>query len=133
MRIFFDTNVIIGAYLWKGIARSVFEAVILDYEPIISEDVINEAKRILYTKFEFLNEELEEFETSIREQCTVVATPEHSPSVDVRDPDDAIILAAAESVNADMLITRDKDLLDLADEQTGVRFIIRPEDFPSST
>ncbi len=133
MRIFFDTNAIIGAYLWKGIARSVFETVILDYEPIISEDVINEAKRILYTKFEFLNEELEEFETSIRAQCTVVATPEHPPSVDVRDPDDARILAAAESVNADMLITRDKDLLDLANEPTGVRFIIRPEDFPSST
>ncbi len=29
MRIFFDTNVLIAAYLWKGIARQVFEADIL--------------------------------------------------------------------------------------------------------
>ena len=133
MRIFFDTNAIIGAYLWKGIARRVFETAVLDYEPIISEDVITEAKRILYTKFDFLNEEIDEFEASVRQQCTVVASPGHSPSVDVRDPDDAKILAAAESVNADMLITRDKDLLDLADESAGVRFIIRPEDFPGAS
>ena len=29
MRIFFDTNALIAAYLWKGIARHVFEVAIL--------------------------------------------------------------------------------------------------------
>jgi len=126
MRIFFDTNVLIAAYLWKGVARHVFEVAITDHTPVVSEDVIEEAKRVLSRKFDYLAEELGAFEVSIREQCEVVPTPTRLPEVAVRDSDDAWILAAASA--ADILITRDKDLLDIADAVTVPR-IARPEDF----
>ncbi len=54
MRIFFDTNVLIAAYLWKGVARHVFEVAITDHTPVVSEDVIEEAKRVLSRKFDYL-------------------------------------------------------------------------------
>ena len=45
MRIFFDTNVLLAAYLWAGLALDVFKTATVDHTVLISEDVIEEAKR----------------------------------------------------------------------------------------
>lgn len=46
-----------------------------------------------------------------------------------RDPKDNFLLELAEGAEADYLITRDKDLLDLADQKWQETHIIKPEAF----
>jgi hypothetical protein len=46
-----------------------------------------------------------------------------------RDPEDNFILELAEASQADYIITRDKDLLDLPDKTWKKTQIIKPEDF----
>ncbi len=129
MRIFLDTNVLLAAYLWTGLALEIFKTASVDHTLFISEDVIEEAKRVLARpKFDFLADELAEFETWARRHCVVVPGSSQPPTVEVRDPDDALILAAAQAASVDMLVTRDKDLLDIAGEVT-TPIITRPEEF----
>ena len=47
MRIFLDTNVLLAAYLWTGLAVEVFKTASVDHTLFISEEVIEEAKRVL--------------------------------------------------------------------------------------
>lgn len=126
---FFDTNVLLAAYLWTGLALDIFKTASVDHTLLISEDVIEEAKRVLARRrFDFLADELAEFETWARRHCEVVPGAGRRPTVEVRDPEDALILAAAQTASADMLVTRDQDLLDLAGG-VATPIITRPEDF----
>ncbi|MGH7255725.1 MAG: putative toxin-antitoxin system toxin component, PIN family, partial [Nitrospirales bacterium] len=50
------------------------------------------------------------------ENQTIQATPKTTPSIRIRDADDLIVLASALAAKADVLITGDKDLLDITDQ-----------------
>jgi len=54
--------------------------------------------------------------------------PETGPLVEVRDPDDEVVLASALSAEAEILITGDKDLLDIAGEVESLR-VMTPRAF----
>ena len=54
------------------------------------------------------------------EQQTVQPTPKTVSSIPVRDEDDQWILASALAAKAEVLVTGDKDLLDIAAKITGL-------------
>ena len=56
-----------------------------------------------------------------------VPVPEDVSHLQVRDPDDAVVLASALMARAEVLVTGDKDLLEL-EENPGIR-IMKPRDF----
>ena len=58
---------------------------------------------------------IEEIESELRDQ-TIIPKPLHPAALPVRDPDDRWVLASAIAGQADLLVTGDKDLLDVADQ-----------------
>jgi uncharacterized protein len=60
---------------------------------------------------------IEEIESELRDQ-TIVPKPLHPADLPVRDPDDRWVLASAIAGQADLLVTGDKDLLDIADRSS---------------
>ena len=89
------------------------ELVLSEHELITSEFVIRELRRTLRQKFKVPASTIAAFERLLREQV-LVRQPSRPHSLPVRDPDDRWILASAEAGKVDLLVTGDKDLLDIA-------------------
>ncbi len=82
---------------------------------VVPDVVREEALRILSAKIRLSPEALDSV-AAVLDRCErAPASPEPSP-VAVRDPDDARILADAIAVGVQILVTGDKDLLDIGEE-----------------
>ncbi len=127
MKIFLDTNVLISAFLSRGLCAEVFRYVIEAHELIVGEAVISEARRVLADKFDVPQTIIQEFEALLRKH-TVVPIPKSLPSFPLRDETDIPILASAIAAKSEILISGDKDLLDIAHQITPIK-ICSPREF----
>ena len=112
MRVFLDTNVLISSFIARGLSSEIFRLIIKEHELVIGDKVLNEFERILLEKFKIPKNKVKEILNFFEafEKCTL--SDEKSP-IKLRDKDDESILANALKSNADVLITGDKDLLDI--------------------
>ncbi len=110
MRIVLDTNVFISSIVFKGICREVFNEVIENDQCFISPFILNELKNKLQSKFLIIPSDVLDLENDILRVLILQNPHTDFPSI-CRDNDDNNILQIAESVNADYIITGDKDLL----------------------
>ena len=113
MRIFLDTNVLASAVATRGLCADVLREVFSNHELIISDSLLKELRRVLKQKFRVSSFLISEF-INLLQQDTVLIKPVALPAVNIKDKDDLIILASALSGNADLLVTGDKELLELA-------------------
>ena len=113
MRVFFDTNVLISAYTSRGLSADLFRLVLGEHEVLTGEVNLTEFRRVLVQRFKVPSSEAAIAERELREQ-TIIPKPSAPSTVKIRDADDAWVLASAEAGNADMLVTGDRDLLDVA-------------------
>jgi predicted nucleic acid-binding protein len=74
--------------------------------------VLKELNRVLRFKFGVGQELIDDF-IWLLQQDTVLAEPAELPRINLRDKDDLPILAAAIAAGAEVLVTGDKELLDL--------------------
>lgn len=126
MRIVFDTNVLLAAFITRGASAEVFKHCLLRHTLVISPFILQEMEDKLLHKFCFPSKEVKEVLTLLSEMTEVVPlTPLTEPVC--RDATDDWILATALSAEAQVIITGDKDLLDLKKYQ-GID-IIMPADF----
>ena len=79
---------------------------------VISEYVIEELERTMLAKLDFSASEIAEISEQLRENCEI-ASPGHLLDVAIRDENDLPILSAAVLSKSDILVTGDKDLLEL--------------------
>ena len=116
MRIFLDTNVLVSAYRARGLCADLVELILTapDCELITGEVNLGELKRILRSRFKVSKGVIETVERELREQ-TIIPKPSHPSELPIRDPDDRWVLASAIEGKAHLLVTGDKDLLDIAD------------------
>ena len=91
----------------------VLREVFSNHELIISDSLLKELRRVLKQKFRVSSFLISEF-INLLQQDTVLIKPVALPAVNIKDKDDLIILASALSGNADLLVTGDKELLELA-------------------
>ncbi len=112
MRVFLDTNVLASAAATRGLCADVLREVFARNELVICEQVLCELDRVLRSKFGLQEELIEDFVGLLR-QDTILAVPGPKPSVRLRDKDDMGILAAALAGGAEILVTGDKELLEL--------------------
>ena len=107
MKVFLDTNVLASAVATRGLCVDVLREVLTSHELIISDALLKELKRVLRQKFKAPSSLISEF-------LNLLKQPVELPHVNIKDKDDLIILASALSGNADLLVTGDKELLELA-------------------
>lgn len=126
MRIFFDTNVIISGFVSQGYSFDVIKDAANKHEVYCTEYLLKETKKILSTKFPLSGETINSIISTIKEQFIDGETANTVEKIS-RDPKDDQILADAVTNKIDVIITGDKDLLELKNYQ-GIKIIL-PKDY----
>ena len=112
MRVFLDTNVLVAAFATRGLCADVLRDVLAEHELLVGEVVLTELERALKRRLRLPATAVEAILQFLREH-EVVPKPKEPASLPVRDPADRWILASALAARADVLVTGDRDLLDL--------------------
>jgi putative PIN family toxin of toxin-antitoxin system len=126
VRIVLDTNVILAAFIARGVCHHLIEHCIRNHDLVTSQFILNEVHEKLVEKFKYTSETADEVLRLLRSQMEVVMPA----SLDVpvcRDADDDNILATAVAGNCECLLTGDKDLLSIRRFQSID--ILSPSDF----
>ena len=93
----------------------VLRHVLTEHELLVGEVVLRELRRVLLGKIKLRKATADAIQELLRDQ-TVVPKPKAPSITRVRDPSDRWILASAVEGGADVLVTGDKDLLDLGQQ-----------------
>ena len=125
-KVVLDTNVLISAIVFGGKSEKVLEHCVEHSEIYISDWIADELKQKLKVKFDFTSAEVKEAIKLIESEFNSHNPTNKLPTV-CRDKDDNHILQLADDVEADFIITGDKDLLVLK-KFNAVR-IISPADY----
>ncbi len=115
MRVFLDTNVLVAAFATRGLCADVMRVVLAEHQLITGEVVLSELRKALSRRIKLPAATIEDILALLREQ-EVVPKPGKPSDLPIRDPDDRWILASATAGRADVLVTGDRDLLDVADK-----------------
>lgn len=127
MRVFLDTNVLVSGVATRGLSADVVRLLLAEHELLTREVILEETRRMLTEKMGVPEGRAQEIERLLRRH-QVEPTSSEEPPVEVRDPDDAVVLASAIAAGADVLVTGDQDLLDVADEVESLQ-IMTPRSF----
>lgn len=112
MRVFFDTNVLVSALTTRGLCNELFEIVLNTHEILTCDPVLEELKRILTDKFKLPKTLTREYINLVKSQGQVISTyAELKISLD--DQDDVAVLSCAVEAQADVIVTGDRELLQL--------------------
>ncbi|MDH3208571.1 MAG: putative toxin-antitoxin system toxin component, PIN family [Gemmatimonadota bacterium] len=114
MRVFLDTNVLVSAFGTRGICTDVLHVVLAEHQLVLGETVLEELGRKLGEKFRLPDEAIHEAQALLRREAAVISTA--SPiAIELRDPDDVQVLGEAVAGLSDILVTGDRDFLDVTD------------------
>lgn len=127
MKVFADTNFLVSAFATRGLSTDVFQLILSKHELQTGEFNLMELRRILRDKLKLPEQVADEVEILLR-QHHVEPVPDQPSEFVVRDPDDRWVLASARNARAQVLITGDKDLLDVADQIDFIH-ILTPRGF----
>ena len=113
MRVAFDTNVFISAFVFAGSSAEIAVQGIVDDTNVlvISKPIIEETLRVLAEKFDRNAEALSRTAIFLSEISTTVV-PKERINVLADEPDDRILECAVEG-DADAIVTGDKAMLNL--------------------
>jgi putative PIN family toxin of toxin-antitoxin system len=126
MRILFDTNVIISGFVSQGYSFDVIKDAANKHEVYCTEYLLKETQKSLSTKFPLSREAINSIISTVKKQFIEGKTAATVEKIS-RDPKDDQILADAITNNIDIIITGDKDLLELKNYK-GIK-IIMPKDY----
>ena len=126
MRIVFDTNVLIAAFITEGFCTSLLHYTAKHHELISSSELLDEFEGKLESKFDFTRSEIEFIRSTLKPILQLVE-PESLASQVSRDIDDDIVLGTALAGSCSYIVSGDKDLLVLKEYQ-GV-LIVKPREF----
>ena len=126
MKIFLDTNVLVSATATRGLCADVFREVLINHQLVIAEPLLAELRNALWKKLgvpeDFISELIE-----ILQKDSLFSSSSTHRDIDIQDSADVIILSCALNGNADLFVTGDKELLDLA--KIGNMEIVSPRVF----
>ena len=113
MRVLLDTNVLVAAFATRGLCADVVRVVLAEHQLITAEVVLTELRAVLIRRIKLPHATVEDILALLRDQ-EVVPKPPKPSDLPIRDPDDRWMLASAMAGRADVLVTADRDLLDVA-------------------
>ena len=119
---------LISAHSARGLSSDVFRYVLAEHGVLLSEQVLSEFERVATQRFGIPTAIVSDFLEELRLH-EVVGDVSVLPDLDViRDPDDRVVVAAALEGAAEVLVTGDKDILDVRDHRAGIK-AINPREF----
>lgn len=127
MRVFADTNFLVSAFASRGLSADVFQLILTRHELQTGEFNLAELRQVLLEKLKLPAHIAEQAENMLR-QHHIEPLPKDPSTVEIRDFDDRWVLASALNAKAHILITGDKDLLDVSNQLEEIR-ILNPRQF----
>jgi predicted nucleic acid-binding protein len=127
VRVFLDTNVLASAFGTRGLCDDVLRLILADHELATAEVVIGELRAVLRKKFGVPAQVVREIENFLR-GYHVEPKPRELPDLPLRSRGDLLVVGSALGAKADILVTGDKELLELKGKYEGLR-IISPREF----
>ena len=126
IRVLPDTNILISSVFWRGNPYEVVRRGILgEYQLVISAEILDEVVDKLRNKFQFPEENIQEFIDILMTYCNIVYVT--SKFDVVRDKKDNKIIECAFDGKVDYIVTGDPDLLVLKNFR-GIK-IIKAKEF----
>jgi len=113
VRVFLDTNVLVSAFASRGLCADVVRHILAEHELLTGEVNIVELRRVLRDRIKVPLPVIATIEQLLRDQVIVPKPAEPHP-LPIRDADDKWVLASAVAGDADVLVTGDADLLEMA-------------------
>jgi putative PIN family toxin of toxin-antitoxin system len=110
MRLVLDANVLIAAFVARGVCAELLEHSVREHEPVTSAAILEEVRRSLVGKIKVTAAQAVRL---LRTRLEVVEPVALGAQV-CRDPDDDVVLGTGVVGRCDAIVTGDKDLLDLA-------------------
>jgi putative PIN family toxin of toxin-antitoxin system len=126
MKVFLDTNVLVAAFATRGLCEDVLRTVLTEHELLVADTVLEELERVLVQKLRMPANRAAAATGFVRTHAKVLSATEPAPWPE-RDPADRWIVAAAITGGADVIVTGDRDLLDIA--KTVPIAIVSPRGF----
>lgn len=126
MKVFFDTNVLISAFIAHGASSEVLEYCLSSCRVFTTHFVLDETRKVLSSNFRFPPDLVEEICGFLSSNLELIEA-EPLDETNCRDPDDDFILSGALSAAVDCLMTGDEDLF-VIEEYKGM-LILKPGDF----
>lgn len=114
MRVCLDTNVLVAAFATRGLCADVFRTGLTEHDLVLGEVILVELRRALRGKLKLSEDRLALVE-AVLGNVPVVPTPARPAPIKLRDPSDGWIIATALDGAADVIVTGDRDLLDVRD------------------
>jgi len=99
----------------RGLCADVMRVVLAEHQLITGDVMLTKLREVFGRRIKLPTATVDDILALLRAQ-EVVPKPRKPSDVLVRDPDDRWILASATAGRADVLVTGDRDLLDVADK-----------------
>jgi len=112
MRLVLDANVLIAAFVARGVCSELLEYCVREHEPFTSVTILEEVRRNLVGKIKVSVSQADQTVSLLRTRLSVVEPVALEVQV-CRDADDDVVLGTAIAAGADAIVTGDRDLLDL--------------------
>lgn len=115
MRVCLDTNVLIAAFAARGLCADVLRTVLTEHQLVLGDVILDEFRRVLKSKLRVPEERIESAE-AVFSAIAILPKPETPAALPGRDRADRWIVATALLGEADVLVTGDRDLLEVAEK-----------------
>ena len=104
---------LVSAFATRGICADVLRVVLAEHALVTSEVVLEELTRVLKKRIGLPPQAAKEIDEFLREH-EVIGRPAKRAAYPKRDPDDQWVLASAIEGKAEVLVSGDKDLLEIS-------------------
>ena len=126
MKVFLDTNVLVSAFVTRGLCADIFRIILSEHDLILCTYVLTELEDVLSRKIDLPNKQITSILQYLR-TFDVVANHTTPTKIELRDKNDIPVISAALNSHSDILVTGDKDLLEVS-EKYGIK-IVTPRTF----
>jgi putative PIN family toxin of toxin-antitoxin system len=112
LRVFLDTNVLISAFITRGLCADIFRIILAEHHLVLSEYILSEFEEVMRRKIDL---PIENIKSILKYLRSFEIISDHTPSeaIEIRDKNDIFVLASALNGKCDILISGDKDLLEV--------------------
>jgi uncharacterized protein len=126
MRIFLDTNVIASAMATRGLCADVLRTVIEFHDLVVSDDLVSELRRVLKDKFGASPDVIADVVWLLHQE-TIMSESMPLHDLPLSDAADIAIVSSALNGATNVLVTGDKEILDL--RRVGTMEVLTPRQF----